>query len=174
MTMGAATDLRLADIKEFIISRTVKAPVASVWRAWTEESQLKQWWGPKGFDILDVKVDLRPGGTMHYGLRSPDGLVFWGRFVYREIVPEQRLVFVLSFADKDAKVARNPWDANWPLEILSTVEFKDVGGKTEVTVRWIPVNASDAETKAFDGGRESMKEGWGGTLDNLEGHLPKA
>lgn len=164
----ATAGLRVADIKEFTVSRTVNAPLARVWKAWTEEEQLKQWWSPKGFGILDVKVDLRVGGTMHYGLRSPDGLVFWGRFVYREIVPEKRLVFIVSFADENGNVVRNPWDADWPLEILSTVELKDLGGKTEVTVRWLPANASDKEVKTFDAGRESMKQGWNGTIDNLD------
>ena len=162
----------VASIPGFQIARTVNAPIARVWKAWTEADQLKRWWGPKGFDILDVKVDLRPGGIMHYGLRSPDQIEFWGRFVYREIVPEKRLVFVVSFADKDANPVRNHWNAEWPLEILSTVEFEENGGRTTVTVRWIPLNATDAEIRAFDAGRESMKQGWSGTLDQLEGHLP--
>jgi uncharacterized protein YndB with AHSA1/START domain len=163
--------LRRAGIREFTISRVVNAPLARVWKAWTEEEQLKRWWGPKGNDILDVKLDLRPGGTMHYGLRSPEGLEYWGRFLFHEIVPEKRLVFVVTFADPQGNVARNPWDMVWPLEILSTVEFTDLGGKTEVTVRWIPVNATEAEEKAFDAGRDSMKQGWGGTLDQLEGQM---
>jgi len=170
---GQAARLRRAGIEEFIISRTVNAPVARVWKAWTEESQLKRWWGPKGNEILSVKLDLRPGGTMVYGLRSPDGLEYWGRFVFHEIVPEKRLVFVVSFSDPQGQVARNPWDMVWPLETLSTVEFRDVGGKTEVTVRWIPVNASEPEEKAFDAGRDSMNQGWGGTLDQLEDHVGK-
>lgn len=155
----------------FVISRTINAPIARVWKAWTEESQLKRWWGPKGNEILSVTLDLRPGGTMHYGLRSPDGLEYWGRFLFHEIVPEKRLVFVVTFADSQGQVARNPWEMVWPLEILSTVEFKDLGGKTEVTVRWIPVNATEAEEKAFDAGRDSMKQGWGGTLDRLDDQL---
>lgn len=170
---GVMEGLRLAGVEEFRISRTVNAPVSRVWKAWTEESQLKQWWSPKGFDNLGVKIDLRVGGTMHYGLRSPDGMAFYGRFVYREIVPEKRLVLVLSFADDKGNIARNPWDGHWPLEILTTVEFKDLGGRTEVTVRWIPVNATVAEENAFDKGRPDCTKGWSGTFDNLDAHLAK-
>ena len=157
----------------FVISRIVNAPLARVWKAWTEEEQLKRWWGPKGNDILSVKLDLRPGGTMVYGLRAPDGLEYWGRFLFREIVPSTRLVFVVSFSDPEGQVKRNPWDMVWPLETLSTVEFKDLGGKTEVTVRWTPLNATEAEEKAFDAGRESMTQGWGGTFDRLDDQLDK-
>lgn len=173
MVVDFMEGLRLARIEEFRISRVVNAPLARVWKAWTEEEQLKQWWSPKGFANLGVTLDLRPGGTMHYGLRSPDGMVFYGRFVFHEIVPQQRLLFVLSFADKDGNKTRNPWDANWPLDILTTIEFDDLGGRTEVTVRWLPVNASDVEEKTFDKGREDCKAGWSGTFDNLDTHMAK-
>jgi uncharacterized protein YndB with AHSA1/START domain len=164
----ATAGLRRANTEEFTISRTVKAPLARVWKAWTEENQLKQWWGPKGFDNLGVKLDLRVGGTMHYGLRSPDGVEFYGRFDFHEIVPQQRLVFVVSFADAEGNVVRHPWDGAWPLELLTTIEFEDLGGSTEVTVHWIPVNASSEEEKAFEKGLDSCHEGWSGTFDNLD------
>jgi uncharacterized protein YndB with AHSA1/START domain len=45
-------------------------------------------------------LDLRPGGVFHYGLRSPNGHDMWGKFVYREIVAPERIVFVVSFADE--------------------------------------------------------------------------
>jgi uncharacterized protein YndB with AHSA1/START domain len=173
MVVNFTEELRRAGIDEFVISRTVKAPVARVWRAWTEEEQLRQWWGPKDFTNLGVKLDLRVGGTMHYGLRSPDGVVFYGRFVFHEIVPQQRLVFVLSFADAEGNVTRHPWDGEWPLQLLTTIEFADLGDRTEVTVHWIPVNASGAEAKRFDESRESCKTGWSGTFGNLDAHLAK-
>ena len=48
-----------------------------VWKAWTERDQLLQWFGPKGFKMTTAKLDLRPGGTLHYCLRSPDGKEIW-------------------------------------------------------------------------------------------------
>ena len=173
MVVDIASELRRADVEEFTITRTIKAPLSRVWKAWTDESQLRQWWGPKGFDNLDVKLNLRVGGTMHYGLRSPDGVVFYGRFVFHEIVPQQRLVFVVSFAAKDGRAVRNPWDSDWPLQLLTTIEFADLGGRTEVTVHWIPVNASDAEAQAFEKGLDSCHKGWSGTFDNLDDLIDK-
>lgn len=72
---------------EFFIRRTFKAPRERVWKAWTEAEQFGQWWGPKGFDIVSVTLDLRPGGMAHYLLRSPEGEDMWGRLLFREIVP---------------------------------------------------------------------------------------
>lgn len=52
-------------------------------------------------------MDLRPGGVYHYCMRSPDGHDMWGRFVYREIVKPERIVFINSFSDEMGGLARN-------------------------------------------------------------------
>jgi uncharacterized protein YndB with AHSA1/START domain len=161
-------------IEAFVISRVFDAPRDRVWKAWTEVERLKQWWGPKGFAVTHCKLDLRPGGIMHYGLRMPDGNEMWGRFVYREIVKPERLVFVNSFSDPEGGVTRHPGHASWPLEMLSTVTFEAQGGKTQVTVQWALFDtATDLERKTFDEGRESMKMGWTGTMDQFAAYLAK-
>lgn len=162
-------------MKPFQISRVFDAPRDKVWKAWTEAERLKQWWGPKGFTVTHCTIDLRPGGIMHYCLRMPDGNEMWGRFIYREIDAPKRLVFLNAFSDPKGGVTRHPWHASWPLEMLSTVTFDEQGGKTTVSVQWIPVDAStDLERKTFDEGRDSMKQGWTGTMDQFAGYLGKA
>ena len=156
---------------EFTISRVYDAPRERVWQAWTEPERLKRWWGPKGFTIHTCKVDLRPGGVFLYGMHAPDGTDVWGRFVYREIVKPERLVFIVSFSDPKGGVTRNPWNADWPLETLSTVLFAEHGAETTVTIQWRPQNATDSERKTFAEGRDSMQQGWTGTLDQLAAHL---
>ena len=66
------------DDKEFVLTRTFDAPRDLVWKAWTEPKRLMEWWGPKGFKMKAAKVDLRPGGTFHYGMRSPMGEPIFG------------------------------------------------------------------------------------------------
>jgi len=92
----------------FVISRTSKAPLERVWKAWTEPEPMAQWWGPKGFKAAIKTLDLRPGGIFHYLLSSPQGQEMWGRFVYREVVPEERLAFISSFSDETAGLTRHP------------------------------------------------------------------
>jgi hypothetical protein len=41
-------------------------------------------------------------------------------------------------------------------------------------VRWAPYEATDEERKTFDAGHDSMKGGWGGTMDQLEAYIAKA
>jgi uncharacterized protein YndB with AHSA1/START domain len=162
-------------IQPFVASRVFDAPRERLWKAWTDAAELKKWWGPAGFKVHTCKVDLRPGGIFLYGMTAPDGKDMWGRFVYREIAAPKKLVFIVSFSDPKGGVTRHPWSPSWPLQTLSTVEFAEEGaGRTKVTVRWVPHEASDAEKKTFDEGRDSMKQGWGGTMDQLAGYLEAA
>lgn len=155
----------------FVISRVFDAPRDRVWKAWTEAARLKQWWGPAGFKVHTCKVDLRPGGVFHYGMKAPDGSDMWGKFVYREITAPRKLVFIVSFSDPKGGMTRHPSAPNWPLQMLSTVTFEEQGGKTKVTVRWIAHEATELERKTFEDGMESMQQGWTGTLDQFAGYL---
>ena len=159
--------------KPFIISRIFDAPRALVWKAWADADTLMKWFGPKGCTITHAKLDLRPGGTFLYGMKMPDGKEMWGKFVYREITAPERIVLVNSFSDAAGGLTRHPMSPTWPLEMLTTTTFEDMNGKTKLTVRWEPLNATDTERQTFDGARDSMNQGWGGTFDKLTEFLAK-
>lgn len=159
---------------EFVISRTFNAPLKRVWKAWTDPEQMAKWWGPKGFKATVKMLDLKPGGIFHYSLSSPQGQEMWGRFVFREIVPDKRLVFINSFSDPEGGMTRHPLHEDWPLQLTSTIIFAETDGKTTVTVRWAPYEASETERATFEAGRDSMQGGWTGTFDQLENYLAKA
>jgi len=159
--------------RDFVITRVFDAPRALVWQAFTDPERMRHWWGPKGFTVIVSKMDLRPGGTYHYGMKAPDGSPIWGKFVFREIVAPERMTFITSFSDEAGGTTRHPLHSAWPLEVLSTFTFEDEGGKTRFTVRWAPYNATDEERKTFDTSRDGMRQGWGGTLDQLAAYLAK-
>jgi uncharacterized protein YndB with AHSA1/START domain len=160
--------------KPFIISRTFDAPRKLVWAAFTEADRLKHWFGPKGFTPDVSKFDLRPGGIYHYRLRGPENATIWGKWVFREIVPQQRIEMISSFSDENAGVTRHPMAPNWPIETLSVFTFEDAGaGKTRLTINWTPHNASAEERRAFEDGRASMTQGWTGTFEQLQAYLAK-
>ena len=62
---------------------------------------------------------------------------------------------------------------DWPLEMLSTITFDENAGKTTVTVKWSPINASAAERKVFADNHASMNQGWSGTFGKLENYLKR-
>lgn len=155
----------------FTLTRSFDAPLAQVWTVYTEIEHLSRWWGPKGFTWLHGTLDLKPGGLFHYGMKSPTGQEMWGKFVYREIVPKERIVFVNSFSDKDANTTRAPFSPNWPLEVLNVIEFRESGGKTTLHMTGSPYNATAEEEAMFESMKPSMNQGFTGTLDQLEAYL---
>ena len=63
----------------------------------------------------------------------------------------------------------------WPLEMYSVFTFEELpGGKTKFTVTWRPHNATAEEQATFDAGHDSMRGGWGGTMDQFAVYLAKA
>jgi uncharacterized protein YndB with AHSA1/START domain len=174
--MATAKKPNEAETEEFVISRTFDAPRALVWQAWTDPEALAQWWGPKGSTIRVVKHDMRPGGVFHYAMAFP-GREMWGRFAYREIVPPERLVFINSFSDPEGGITRPPYPQlgdHWPLEILNRLTLTEHDGKTTLTLRGAPINASEEGRKAYASMHGSMRQGFAGTFEQLDAYLAKA
>jgi uncharacterized protein YndB with AHSA1/START domain len=157
--------------KELVITRVFNAPRELVFKAWSDAKHLAQWWGPKGFEMGVMKLDFRPGGEFHYSMKTPDGQTMWGKFIYREIAPPDRLVFVNGFANEKGEFIQSPMINPWPLEILNTVTLTEHAGKTTLTLRGGPINASEEQMQAFENLRASMQQGFKGTFDQLEEYL---
>ena len=156
---------------DFVISRVLDAPRDLVWKCFTDPEHMKGWWGPKGAKVVASKMDLRPGGTYHYGMQMPDGSAIWGRQVYREIVPPEKLVFINSFSDEKGGLARHPMAPTWPAQMMTTVQLLDFGPKTLITVLWSPYEANEVERQTFADGMASMHQGWSGTFERLDDYL---
>lgn len=155
----------------FIISGSFDAPRPLLWKALTEPERMAKWWGPKGFSVAAAKMDFRPGGGYLSCMKAPDGGAMWGRFIYREIEEPSRIVLVHSFSDENGGVTRHPMSATWPLEMLSIFSLETAGERTRLTIRWLPINASDEERATFAEAMDSMKLGWTSTLDQLAEYL---
>ena len=160
--------------RPFVISREFNAARDLMWQVWTQPEHFGRWFGPKGCATNLRKMDLQPGGMTHYSIEMPDGKVIWGRAVYREIARPSRLVWINSFSDPAGGITPHPLTPDpWPLQLLTEVAFTEQAGRTTVTINWLPYEATEAEWKTFEAGRESMKMGWGGTLERLADHLAK-
>ena len=157
--------------RELVITRVFDAPRELVWRAFTESDRLAQWWGPADFTMLTRTLDFRPGGVFHYAMRAPDGQVMWGKFVYRDIQPPERMVFISAFSDADGNVTRAPFSPTWPREVLNTLTLSETDGTTTLTLRGGPINATEEERETFWKAQESLRQGFAGTFDKLAAYL---
>ncbi len=158
---------------EFTISRVFDAPRGLVFNCFTDAAHMAHWWGPKGIEIVNGKMDFRVGGTYHYGMKRPDGGIMWGRFAFREIVPPSRIVFLNSFSDEAGAVTRAPFfGGKWPLEMLTVFSFEETeANKTKFTLTWTPHDATAEEQDVFAANHASATAGWAGSFEKLDAHL---
>ena len=161
--------LTLPSDREIVMTSVFDAPRELVWRAWTEPDLFMRWWGPKGFTTPHCEIDLRVGGRLLNCMRSPEGQEFWSTGVYREIVEPTRLVYTDSFADEKGNVvpaSHYGVTGDVPLEMLVTVTFEDLGGKTRMTLRHEGLPAGEM--------REGAGTGWSESFDKLAEVLANA
>jgi uncharacterized protein YndB with AHSA1/START domain len=143
-----------------VIERSFDAPVALIWRMWTEPEHFKEWYGPDGANIPVARMDVRVGGSrlVCMEMQTPGGAMqMWFTGEYREVVENQRLVYTESMSVEHGSV-RSPADLGMPDGHPTTtevrVELEDVGGRTKMvmTHAGIPADSPGATgwTMAFD------------------------
>ena len=148
--MGAKKEGEL----ELTVSRVFDTPRETVFRAWTDPEQATLWWGPQGFTTISCEMDVRPGGAYRACMRSPEGTRHCRRGVYREVVTPERLVFTFAWEDAHGDPGH---------EMVVTVTFADIGGKTALTL-----HQAVFETVAA---RDDHRRGWISTIERFAEYL---
>lgn len=159
-------------IVPFSISRVFNAPRHLVFKMNTDVNHLSKWMSPDGFKTIQASMDFQVGGIYHYGLEGPSAMYMWGKQVFREIVPNERLSYIHSFSDENGGNTRHPMSATWPLEMLATTVFEEIDGNhTRVIITWQPWNSDDIGYATFNEARSGMAQGFSGTFAKLEEHI---
>jgi uncharacterized protein YndB with AHSA1/START domain len=132
------------------LKRRLKASPARIFQAWTDPEKIVRWFGPSDAVASSVraKVDVRPGGRYQMNFQTEDGERHQVGGVYREVVPESRLVFTWA------------WHTTPERESLVTITLVPDGDGTLLTIH----HEQFFDQKARDG----HERGWTGTLDKLE------
>jgi len=157
----------------FTIKRTLNAPRELVWQVWTQAEHLTKWFSPKGFTTKVVTMDLKPNGIFHYSMTTPDGLEMWGKWVFRDVKQPEKLELIQSFSNAEGGLGKHPMVPIWPAYTLSRMTLSEANTKTELLLEWQTYEASAEEIDAFNHAFDSMTQGWGSTLENLENYLEK-
>lgn len=157
---------------ELVIEKVFDAPVAKVWEMWTTSEGMKKWWGPNDFAGSVTKLDFRVGGRNISCMEAlidmgtiKKGQKMYGTGIYKEIIPLKKIVVTDSFSDEKGNVidATSEYGmTGFPLEMLVTVTFEDLGGKTKVTLTHSGIkDISDAD-------RVNMEQGWSQSFDKMD------
>jgi len=149
--------------ERMVVTRVFDAPRELVWKAWTDPKYVMQWWGPKGFTAPVCKIDFRVGGKFLCCMRAPDGQEGWNGGEYHEIVPHEKIVYSMYFADSEGNKV-DPAQYGIEYEAIDAardvVIFEDVGnGQTRVTL----IGNETME----DAKNSGQLEGWNETLEKL-------
>jgi uncharacterized protein YndB with AHSA1/START domain len=85
------------DSRDLILTRDIDLPAASLYRCWTEPALLTQWFTPRPWTTTHAELDVRPGGTSHVVMRSPEGVEHPNPWVYLEVEPNRKLVLTDAY-----------------------------------------------------------------------------
>lgn len=130
------------------LQRRLNASPAKVYGAWTDPAQIAKWWHPASNRVVHAEADVRVGGRFRVIMRTPDGEEHDVSGVYREVVPDEKLVFTWA------------WRSAPERESLVTVRLRRDGEATLLTLTH--------EQFDDDAARDSHRSGWSDALDWLE------
>ena len=130
------------------LKRRLNAPAEKVYAAWTDPEKIVKWFGPDSGPVTKAEIELLVGGSFNIGFHTEDDEYHQVGGVYREVVPNEKLVFTWA------------WRTTPERESLVTVELKPDGDGSILTL---------LHEKFFDeAARDGHKHGWTGSLDKLE------
>jgi len=133
------------------IKRRFNAPPAKVFAAWTDPEKVKRWMGPGEVKVLATEGDARTGGRYRWLMQAPSGEQHDVSGVYREVVPNERLVFTWA------------WKSTPEHESLVTIVFTPDDSGTIMTF----THAQFFDEEA----RDRHNGGWTGAFEKLEKYL---
>lgn len=117
--------------KSIVLVRDFDAPLADVWRAFTESKLLDQWWGPSPWRAETKSQDFRPGGFWLYAMVGPEDQRHWARMNYISINHHKNFEIEDAFCDENGVV--NP---ELPVSTGNNL-FTEIPGGTRVQFKMI-------------------------------------
>lgn len=135
------------------LTKEFNASKEELYRAWTEEEALKQWWKPMNKQLVSVENDLREGGKVEY--KFDNDLTIYG--TYKEVKAGDKLVYTWIWDLPDGTDHKG--------EYLLTIEFTGDGDTSSLSVLQEDFKNEHAV--------KPHEDGWEGSLNDLKQYLEK-
>jgi uncharacterized protein YndB with AHSA1/START domain len=141
------------------IERELDAPRELVFRAYTEPELLKQWLGPRKYEMVIERYEVRDGGGWRYVHRDADGNEYGFHGVFHGPMSIDGGVQTFEFEGVPGHVA------------LDTLRLEDLGnGRTRVTTHSVYQSIEDRDGMVEAGMSQGVNEGYE-RLDELLARL---
>jgi uncharacterized protein YndB with AHSA1/START domain len=121
-------------IKEVSLEKTYDASLETVWEAWTNPEELKQWWGPNNVTIPECDVDLKVGGKFYIVMEAGEAMgpykgTKWPMLAEFTVVePHAKLAYTGQAWTDGAKEETT-------IDQTTEITFAEEQGKTKVKVK---------------------------------------
>jgi uncharacterized protein YndB with AHSA1/START domain len=140
------------------LQRVIRAPPATVWRAWTDPSRLERWWVPAPTMARVDRLEVRPGGAFVTSM-SDDGDAFVAHLDASFLVVDEheRLVFTNAIDSR--------WRPSNPAPVAMTAEIT-FGEHLEGTDYRVVVRHGDPAARARHE-QLGFVDGWGSVTAQL-------
>jgi uncharacterized protein YndB with AHSA1/START domain len=152
--------------REFTLSWTLDAPAETVFGAWTDPERLG-WFYNDTQPLPDepIELDLRVGGQWRQMMVIDEDTSYFTGGVYREIVPNERLVFAWGASDGWPQLDLDDLDGSPQVTLILT----QTGAGTELTLH-VELPA-DLPADGLPGWWPLVRGGWSDTVDRLAAEL---
>ena len=138
--------------KEFLVLKChLDVTPAEAFRAWSDPTELAQWWGPEeGDKSVVVDIDVRPGGSYHIVTNALSGDEYDFSGEYREVVPNKKVSFTWATGHEKGSST-------------VTAELASEGDGTNLVLTHQGLATKEE--------RDGCRKGWQGALQKLERQL---
>jgi len=154
MASSGSAVVTLPTDTQILVTREFAAPKHLVYRAYTTPELIKRWWSGDRGETTSAEVDLRVGGKWRYVMVTPDGFEVAFHGEYREIVPNERIVFTEVYEGAPETEG----------DVVCTCTFTERDGSTNLTLL-VDHPSKEIRDAIIDTGMETgMQEG----MDLLE------
>jgi uncharacterized protein YndB with AHSA1/START domain len=142
--------------RELSLTRIIDVPREKLYRCWTEQKLITQWFTPPPYTTPFAEMDVRAGGSSLIIMRGPDGTEIRNPGVFLEVVKNEKLVFTDAYT--------RAWEPSEKPFMTAVLTFEDLGGgRTRYTARVFHWTVADRETHEKMG----FHQGWGIATDQL-------
>jgi len=157
-----------AEVPVFVIARQFPASPERVYEAWADPKKLAQWSGPKGSSV-EILQGAQAVGQSTISRTAMEGRPeMFSLCLWRELTPHRRIVWEQSFCTREGVKCAPPFFDDWPQTLLTEVILEPRDAGTFLTLKWTPIEYTEAALAMFIQQMASMTGGWGGSLDTLE------
>ena len=150
---------------DLVLEKIVPASPEQIYKAWTDQVGIKNWFCPKPWLTVECEMELRPGGKFFTVMQSPEGQKFPSTGCFLELVPYEKLVWTSALQPgfRPSPKPQNPHD----LMFTATLLLEKHPEGTKYTA--IAMHQDEEGRKVHE--QMGFHDGWGMVVQQLAEYL---